>query len=358
MSMQEPIKEGPLSIGDTPFDDTAHYFGVEKIELYQYDGKDDEITAMRLTYREDGQGPLNGRYSKDSTKKSFALSSDEEVVSVTVKIDAKQGAVKWINFITTAGRSYSMGQQEMSSKSKKNSGSWMEETYTAPSGGGWVVGGIHGFLKEDKGNSKSLSSLGVYWIKKSKVRAVAGGNILIDVGSQFLSDASITQLVPEITTVDDAVAWIELDLIKNPRDPVIMWQINPPPGQPFLVLHRQRFLEQESVISGSAQAYAEETVAMVGEKTAGGGATRRADVQTTNNSSPTTVLYMVGTACAGGGSDDDSCNVGSECCSGLCNDGTCVHCLPELLTQCASDLDCCEGLYCTDKLCIVRPASN
>jgi hypothetical protein len=351
---EELIKEGPLSTGDTPFDDTAHYFGVEKIELHQY--KDDEITAMRLTYREDGQGPLNGRYSEDSTKKSFALSSDEEIVSLTVKIDAKHEDVKWINFITTAGRSFSMGQQAKSVK--KGGERWMEETYTPPSGGGWILGGIHGFLKEHKGNSKSVSSLGVYWVKKSKVRAVAGGNILFDVGSQFLTDASITQLVPEITTIDDAVAWIELDLIENPRNPVIMWQINPPPGQSFLILHRQWFLEQESVIPRSAQAYAEETVAMVREKAAGGGATRRAAVQTTDNSSPTTVFYMVGTACAGGGSDNAACNVGSECCSGLCNDGTCVHCLPELMTQCASDLDCCEGLYCTDQRCIQVPSSS
>jgi hypothetical protein len=349
--MQDPFKEGPLSTGATSFDDTAHYFGIESIETSE-DMKG--LSSMQLTYREDGQGQVNGYKARH--KETFQLYPDEEITSLTVSIDAAEERVKWINFNTTAGRAISMGQDDGTNSEER-----MEATYEAPSAD-WILGGIHGSLKDDR--KSRLSSLGVYWVKKSNVRAIRGGNILIGVGSAFLADddATITQQVLEITSIAAAVEWIRLDLIKNPRNPVIMWQINP--FNPFLVLHRRRFLEQELDGITNAKDFVEGTVAMVEAAQAttisaeGKVATLEAD-QTINNSDPTTAFYVVGASCASGegGIEGLLCVDGSDCCSGLCNAESCVHCLPEL-TTCDTDLDCCEDLYCTDQLCIVRPENS
>jgi hypothetical protein len=343
-----------LSSGDISFDDTAHFFGIKLIEIYE---SKDGIQSMQLTYREDGHGRLNG--DKDP-KEAFELESDEEITSVTVKFESEKELVKWINFKTTAGRAISMGQEDAKDykkKSGKDSDEWMEATYEAPSPD-WILGGIHGFLKKAHHDDLRLSSLGVYWVKKSNVRAISGGNILAGAGSDFLANDAITQQVPEITSIDDAVEWIGLDLIKNARNPVIMWQINP-----FLVLHRKRFLQQQELDGiTNAKDFAEGTVAIVeaaqaSKAIAEGSAARRVEAAKPDYSNATTVYYMVGAACsAGGGVEDSECGDGSECCSGLCHAKKCVHCLPEM-GACDTDLKCCEGLYCIDQLCLVRPAT-
>jgi hypothetical protein len=51
--------------------------------------------------------------------------------------------------------------------------------------------------------------------------------------------------------------------------------------------------------------------------------------------------------------EGDPCTSGTQCASGRCVDGTCLHKCIRTGHVCDIDIDCCDGLVCTDRLCVV-----
>jgi hypothetical protein len=331
------------------FDDGPHFFGVQNIEVNEVGKTGNRVGGIQLEYREDGVGGMYGK-KRNYDQNSVGLKDGEEIESVTVRAQENENerVLHMIEFVTTAGRKIHFGRPE--GDFREDNDEYETATFTAPEVG-LILGGIHGSF-----NTKNpmLATIGVYWVKKSPIRRVPGGNILIGPGSLFLDDTTISEKVPQVQSISGALEWIEQDTTSRfgTRNPVILFQISEDTdvGGPCLVVHRERFLQQ------SWGDYAGSTAAEFADLT-----TYLVERQNQLNALPgVDVYYIVGVECEGGAAPEGSaCTTGEECCSGLCDSGSCVHKAPAG-GMCRDNDDCDfigSWLYCSwpDGVCVEDP---
>jgi hypothetical protein len=352
------------------FDDGPHFFGVKRIAVNEVHTKKKGkggMDGIQITYREDGEGEKYGeeKSSHDERVTITDLEDREEIVSVTVIASVKMDRLQWIKFVTTAGREISFG--DIYAKSAKKSAKHYESaTYEAPDGG-YILGGIYGL-------NSQMAMIGVYWVKKSPIRRVRGGNILIGPGSCFLQDETITEKVPDVTTISEALAWIKQDTMSElgSRNPVILFQID----ETGLVAHRKRFLEQlwlKYPQRLTAAEFAELTISLVAsqadetttDECMNAGEVKKDHVRLPSGRdliesvelAAVNVYYIVGEECDGAATEGSACTTGQECSSGFCDSNSCVHKLPPG-GICVNNVDCDLWLSCSDAVCIEAPSSS
>ena len=103
--------------------------------------------------------------------------------------------------------------------------------------------------KDDLMPSPNLPATSVHDTKCSALGfdAVETGDVTCGPGSYYFSDKTITETHENITTLNEALQFIEADDQTGGSNPIVMWQLTNPcddGAMDYLVFHRQKFLSQ------------------------------------------------------------------------------------------------------------------
>ena len=98
--------------------------------------------------------------------------------------------------------------------------------------------------------------------------SVANGHIACAAGSIYLNDDSVTEIMEDVTTEEEARQAVRTLSEESPDNPVVLWQLanpwsdgatigNTPSEKMYLVVHREKFIRMAGVTMGSPREFAE-----------------------------------------------------------------------------------------------------